>query len=221
MAAAQGKTNWFAIGISIAVVVVLVALGGVVVWLNNRANDPGAAPKGEIVNSDSGAISFGEGEDTVAVYVDFMCPICNQFEQSYGEQLRTAAEDGRITLEYHPISILDRFSQGTDYSSRSAGAVFCVAEKAPSKTLDYIDTLFQNQPAENTAGLTDEQLAQYATEVGADAAADCITEGTYEKFGVAQAEKHEIQGTPTVEINGERLDLQNQDDFKKFTDLIS
>ncbi|WP_309065508.1 DsbA family protein [Microbacterium sp.] len=220
MAHAQGKTNWFAIVISAVVVVVLVALGAIVIWLNNQATDAGPAPSGDIVNAETGAISFGEGEDTVAVFIDFMCPICNQFEQSYGQQLRAAAENGDITIEYHPIAILDRFSQGTDYSSRAAGAMFCVAEEAPDKALDYMDALFENQPAENTPGLTDEQLAQYATEVGAEGAADCITEGTYKKYGVAQADAHEIAGTPTVEINGERLDLQKQTDFKKFTDLL-
>ncbi len=220
MAHAQSKPNWFAIVISAIVVVVLVVLGVVVVWLNNQATSAGPAPENEIVNSETGAISFGEGEDTVATYIDFMCPACNAFEQSYGEQLRTAAEEDRITLEIHPIAILDHRSQGTDYSSRAAGAMYCVAEEAPETALDYMQTLFANQPAEGSSGLTDEQLAQHAGEVGADAAADCITEGTYKKYGVAQAKAHEIRGTPTVDLNGERLDMQNQADFKKFADLL-
>jgi len=220
MAAAARKNNWFAIGISIAVVVVLVALGTVVVLLNNQANDAGPAPKGEIINSETGALSFGEGPDKVAVYVDFMCPICNDFEQQYGEALKSAAEEGKITLEYHPISILDRFSQGTEYSSRSAGAVFCVAEEAPDKTLEYMETLFANQPSENSQGLSDEQLAEYAGQVGAEGAASCITDGTYAKMGVAQAKKHEIAGTPTVEVNDKRLDLQ-KGELQEMLDVIS
>lgn len=208
MAHAQSKPNWFAIGISVAVVVVLIALGAVVVLLNNKATDAGPAPKGDITNSETGALSFGDGDDTVAVYIDFMCPICNQFEQQYGAELAKAAEDGKITLEYHPIEILDHLSQGTDYSSRAAGAAFCVAEEAPDKTLDYITTLFENQPAENSTGLSDEQLASYAKEVGADGATSCITDGTYRKWGTAQTQKNDITGTPTIEINGKRLDLQ-------------
>jgi len=220
MAAAARKNNWFAIGISIAVVVVLVALGAVVVYLNNQATDAGPAPKGEIINAETGALSFGDGKDTVAVFVDFMCPICNDFEQQYGEALKTAADEGKITLEYHPIAILDRYSQGTEYSSRSAGAVFCVAEKAPDKTLEYMETLFANQPSENTSGLTDEQLAEYAKQVGAEDAASCITDGTYAKWGVAQAKQHEIAGTPTVEVNGKRLDLQ-KGELQQMLDVIS
>ncbi|WP_017201570.1 DsbA family protein [Microbacterium algeriense] len=222
MAAAKSNTNWFAIGVSIAVVVVLVAIGGLVVFLNNQATSPGATPKAnDTFNSETGAITFGDGEDTVAVFVDFQCPICNSFEQQFGAQLEAAAADGRITLEYHPIAILDRFSQGTEYSSRSAGAAVCVAESNPDLYLDYAKVLFENQPEENSSGLTTDQLADFATQVGADDAVSCITDETYRKFGVAQAKQHEIGGTPTIDINGERLNLQDQADMKKFTDLIS
>ena len=222
MAAAKSNTNWFAIGVSIAVVVVLVAIGGLVVFLNNQATSPGATPKAnDQFNSETGAISFGDGEDTVAVFVDFQCPVCKTFEDQFGPQLEAAAADGRITLEYHPIAILDRFSQGTEYSSRSAGAAVCVAESHPDLYLDFAKVLFENQPDENTTGLTNDQLAGFATQVGADDAASCITDETYRKFGAAQAKSHEISGTPTVEINGTRLNLQDQADLKKLTDLIS
>lgn len=208
MAAAKSNTNWFAIGVSIAVVVVLVAIGGLVVFLNNQATAPGVAPKSDIINEETGAISFGDGEDEVDTFVDFMCPICGDFEKQYGEQLQAAAADGKITLNLHPISILDRYSQNTQFSTRAAAAVYCVAEKAPEAALDYFNLLFENQPAENTAGLTDDELAAFAEQAGGGAAADCITDGTYMDFVGDQTRNHEIQGTPTIEVNGKRLDLQ-------------
>ncbi|UGS26430.1 DsbA family protein [Microbacterium resistens] len=221
MAAAKSSTNWFAIGISIAVVVVLVALGGVVVWLNNQATDAGPAPKSsDTFNAETGAVSFGDGKDTVDVFVDFQCPACNAFEGQYGETLETAAADGKITLNYHPIAILDRYSMGTEYSSRSAAAAVCVLESNEDKYLDFAKILFENQPAENTTGLTNEQLAEFATQAGADKAATCITDEKYKKYGSAQAKKHNIGSTPTVDINGERLNLQDPTDMKRFTDLI-
>lgn len=149
-----------------------------------------------------------------------MCPICNQFEQQYGEAMQKAAADGKITLEYHPIEILDFRSQGSAYSSRAAGAMFCVAEEAPEKAIDFMNAMFQNQPDEGTAGLTDDQISEIAKGAGAEAAASCIEDGTYKKWGTAQAQQHEIKGTPTVEINGKRLDMSNNADFQKFTDLI-
>jgi len=213
-AAAKSNTNWFAIGISAAVVVVLVALVAVVVVLNNQASAPGVAPQSAIINDENGAVTFGTGEDEVDTFVDFMCPACNAFEQQYGAQLQEAAANNDITLNIHPISILDRLSQNTEYSTRAAAASYCVAEKAPDSYLEFFNLLFEQQPAENTAGLSDDELASLADQVGAGDAAECIADGTYMDFVGDQTNAHDIQGTPTIEINGERLDLQAGDATK-------
>ncbi|WP_460800022.1 DsbA family protein [Microbacterium sp. GXF0217] len=225
MAAAQGKTNWFAIWISAAVVVVLVVLGGVVVFLNNQATAPGEAPEtAGIVNGETGAIAFGEGETTIDTYVDFMCPICGQFEDAYGAALQDAAANDTITLNIHPISILDNASQGTEYSSRAASAMYCVAAEAPDAALDFFNLLFENQPEENTTGLTDEELSALAEQAGAGAAADCIADGTYMTFAQDQVEQTPPDpatgrvGTPTVAIDGERID--NADIATRFAEIL-
>ena len=212
MAAAKSNTNWFVIGVSAAVVVVLAVLATVVVLLNNQATDPGTAPESEIVNSETGAISFGDGEETIDTYIDFMCPVCGQFEDAYGEQLQAAAADGTITLNIHPISILDRASQNTQFSTRAANSMYCVATEAPDVALDYFNLLFANQPEENTPGLTDEQMIELANQAGADSAAECITDGTYSRFVTSRTAETPADpatgnfGTPTVTINGDRID---------------
>ncbi|GAB3595160.1 DsbA family protein [Microbacterium tumbae] len=219
MAAAQSRPNWFVIGVSTAVVVVLVAIAGLVVFLNNQATAPGTAPESSaLIDQESGAISFGEGETTIDTYVDFMCPICGQFEDAYGETLQTAASNDEITLNIHPISILNRYSTTGEYSSLSAGSMYCVAEAAPDAALDYFNLLFANQPEENTAGLTADELAALAEQAGASAAADCIADGSYMQFTEDQADAHEIGGTPTVEIDGERID--NGDIPTRFAEIF-
>ncbi|MGO2748248.1 DsbA family protein [Microbacterium sp.] len=218
-AAAKSNTNWFAVGISIAVVVVLVALGALVVFLNSQATAPGVAPQSAIINEDNGAVTFGTGEDEVDTFVDFMCPGCNAFEQQYGTQLQEAAANNDITLNIHPISILDRLSQNTEYSTRAASAAYCVAAEAPDSFLTFFNALFENQPAENSTGLTDEDLTALAEQSGAGAAAGCIADGTYKDFVAEQTDAHKIQGTPTIDINGERLDLQ-AGDATKIDDIL-
>jgi len=217
-AAAKSNTNWFAIGISAAVVVVLVALGGLVVFLNNQATSPGTAPESAIVNEETGAITFGTGDTEIDTFVDFMCPICGDFEDTYGAALQDAAANDDITLNLHPISILDRYSQNTEFSTRAAASVYCVAAEAPDSALDYFNLLFENQPAENTAGLTDDELTAFADQVGAGAAADCIADGTYKRYVTSQTNQHEIQGTPTVEIDGERI--ENSEIGTRFADIL-
>ncbi len=68
--------------------------------------------------------------------------------------------------------------------------------------------LFANQPEENSAGLTDDELAALAEQAGGGAAADCIADWHVHGLRRRQTQAHEIAGTPTIEVNGKRLDLQ-------------
>ncbi len=207
----QAGTNWFAVVIATIAVAAIVGVGALVVVLNNRATGPGVAPEGAIINSETGAISFGSGADTIAVYVDFMCPACGSFEERYGEELKKAAEENRITWQLHPIAIQDNLSQGTDYSSRAGSAMYCVASHAPEAAMDFQLAMFVNQPAQQTPGLSDSQITTIANAVGAGVAADCIADGTYKRF-VRDRTPHTPPDpsinrivTPTVVVNGERI----------------
>lgn len=214
MATAVRKTNWFAIGVTIAVVVVVVAVGALVLWMNNASASPSQTPQGASINTDTGAIAVGSGPNTLDTYIDFMCPVCNQFEQVYGDALAEQVDAGTLTLNIHPISILDSRSQGTAFSSRAAGAMYCVAESDPDHAVAFMRAMYQNQPTENTAGLTDDEIVQIATSAGvtdADAVGDCITEGTFMKYAQSMTDKTPIQAgqngiaTPTLVLNGETI----------------
>lgn len=215
MAAGARKVNWFAIWVSVAVVVVLIVVGAIVWAGNSAATSPGEPPKTSAVNVETGAISVGEGPDTVDTYLDFMCPVCAQFEQAYGPTLEQLVTDGEITLNIHPISILDRASQGTEYSTRAANAAYCVAEDDSENVLPFVRAMFENQPTEGGAGLDDAQIVSIAQGVGAgESVAGCIESGEYERFVSAMTEKTPSQpgatgiATPTIAINGEVLSNQ-------------
>jgi protein-disulfide isomerase len=214
MATATRKVNWFAIWVSVAVVVALVATAAIVVWSNGRSDDPGPAPQAAIINQETGAIEVGEGEQTLDTYIDFMCPVCNQFEQAYGEPIQELVEDGTVTLNIHPIAILDRYSQGTEYSTRAANAMYCVAETAPEASVAYMQALYANQPAEGTTGLTDAQLIEVAGSVGAEGIDACVNEQRYSGFVGSMTERTPVQpgqsgiATPTLAVNGEVISNQ-------------
>lgn len=211
MATAVRKTNWFAIWVSIAVVVLLVAVAGLVVWMNNTATapDPVVTPDAAIINQETGAITVGDGAGTMDTYIDFMCPVCNQFEQSYGSAIQGLVDDGTITLNIHPISILDRASQGTEFSTRAASAMYCVAAADGTAAVPFMQAMFANQPAEGSEGLTDEQILQIASGVGVTGIDSCVNDGTYKGYVTAMTEKTPVApgaqgiGTPTIAINGE------------------
>ncbi|GAA4777493.1 DsbA family protein [Microbacterium gilvum] len=213
MASPGKKTNWFAIIISIVVVVAVVGVGALVVTMNNAASAPAAAPADGVVNEDTGGISLGEGADVIEEYVDFMCPYCGQYWDGYSEYVSEKVSSGDATLVIHPISILDNASMGTQYSTRAASAAYCVAESNPEAFYPYVDKLFANQPAESTEGLTDDQLADYASQVGAGDAASCIADGEYMDYVTEKTQDTPIAegatgiSTPTIVVNGEMVSL--------------
>jgi protein-disulfide isomerase len=208
MAANERKTNWFAIWISVVVVVVLIGVGVVVAVVNNQATAPGSAPQASNIDAKTGAIAVGDGSDSLATYIDFMCPVCGNFEKTYGSSIQGLVDDGSITLDIHPISILDRASQGTQYSTRAANAMYCVAVADADASLPFLQAMFANQPAESTPGLTDEQILGIAAGVGVTGIDSCVNDGTYSKYVTTMTAETPIQpgaqgiGTPTIAVNG-------------------
>jgi protein-disulfide isomerase len=213
MAAEARKTNWFAIWVSVAVIAVLVVVGGVVVWMNNSASAPApvVTPDAAVIDAETGAIVVGDGANTLDTYIDFMCPVCNQFEQVYGEAITGLVEDGTITHNIHPISILDRLSQGTEYSTRAANAMYCVAAADGTAAVPFMQAMFANQPAEGSTGLTNEQILEIASISGVTGIDACVNDGEYAGFVTAMTEKTPVApgasgiGTPTIAVNGETI----------------
>lgn len=209
----QSKVNWFAIWISAGVVVALLAVAGLVVWMNSAGDDPGTAPEASNIDASTGAIFVGDGEAELATYVDFMCPICGQFEEIYGETIQSLVDDGTVTLAIHPISILDRFSQGTDFSTRSANAAYCVAVADENASLPFLQAMFANQPEEGTTGLTNDEMLSIASSVGVGGIDACVNDGTYEDYVTSITQETPVMpgqsgiGTPTVTLNGEFVSL--------------
>ena len=211
--AQQRKVNWFAIWISIGVVVALVVVAFFVILGNNQSTAPGEAPEASNINAETGAIAVGDGPDELATYVDFMCPVCGQFEQLYGPTIEELVDDGSITLNLHPISILDRASQGTEFSTRSANAMYCVAVADADAVMPFNNAMYENQPEEGSTGLTDEQILEIASGVGVSGIDDCVNDGRYSKYVADITEKTPVKpgnagiGTPTVMLNGEFVEL--------------
>lgn len=210
--------------IAIGAAAVLLLFGGIVYFIIQQS----AIPSLEDAHSPQGADLTGGiliGQDglpggeapadapRVDVYEDFMCPICAQFEDINKEDLDALREAGEIQMYVHPISILDRYSQGSKYSTRSANAAATVADAAPEHFLEFVELMYQNQPAEGTTGLSDDEIEEIAIEAGvpADVAAT-LDEGEFTKWVIAasdQSSKDGVPGTPAVMVD--RVMLQQQD----------
>lgn len=170
-----------AVGVLAVVVTLILSQGKEVAAGAAYTGDPVAITDVEAPTTalESGGIPVGAegvaGEEpaddavVVDVYLDFMCPFCAQFEESNEPELAALRASGDVTVVYHPTSILDRLSQGTEYSTRAAVAAAVVADEAPEQFLDFTAELFANQPAENSEGLSDEEIAQIGRDAGVPA----------------------------------------------------
>lgn len=214
MAAAVRRVNWLAIWLTIGVVVVVVGVGTLAVWMNRQALALAESPASAAVNQETGAIVFGDGPNELTEYVDFMCPVCHRYHDSYGSEVAALVEEGRVTLNLHPISILDGRSQGTQYSTRSAGALYCVAEDNADAAYSFMDALFKNAPSEGSGGLDDDELLRLAQDAGASADVEsCIAGGEYMDFVTARTQETPVMpgnsgiATPTVLLNDEFVNL--------------
>jgi len=175
----------------------------------------------------------------IRIYVDYLCPICGGFEAANAEQITKLVGEGAATLEIHPVAILDRLSMGTKYSTRAANSAACVANFSPNNFYDYSALLFKNQPAENTAGLTDDELISLAKEAGVSRVSDvtsCIQDQTFKNWVAGATGRFNSnpipnvlsqpaqKGTPTVYVNGElytaQLDSNGNFDPQEFAAFL-
>jgi len=115
------------------------------------------------------------------------------------------ADNGTRFLVAEPF--LDEQSSGTEYSTRSANAFAGVADAAPDRVWDFHTALYEQQPAEGSQGLSDEQIAKIAADAGVPAdVVDGFTDDTFRPWVASvtrEAFDSGVQGTPTVKIDGE------------------
>ncbi|SKA79750.1 Protein-disulfide isomerase [Agreia bicolorata] len=163
---------------------------------------------------DEGFVQIGSGTKTVDLYVDPMCPYCKLFEETSGPMLFAEAANGTATLRVHPLAILNRLSNGSMYSTRAAAILTAIAAEQPEKTQPFLVALYQNQPAEETVGITDNDLIAIAKTVGFEGTLTQEHLAPYRAWvdqHTAQAtagplpttrEVFAVQQVPTVIVNG-------------------
>jgi protein-disulfide isomerase len=207
--AAERRRRFLVVG---AVVAVLLVIGGLTWVAISRDDTTGKAVEqsGTPGNTDGYAVVVGQDDAPVTMkfYEDPQCPICQQFEAAVGEQVESAIAEGKVKVEYHVVSFLDDASEN-EYSSRAANALYVVADAAgPEAFATYHQLLYENQPAEGTAGPDDDQLVEWAVEAGADedAVREPIEDKIYEQWitnATDQMSQDGVTGTPGVFVDGQ------------------
>ncbi|HYH73599.1 MAG TPA: thioredoxin domain-containing protein [Nocardioides sp.] len=204
---------------TVVVVVAIIAVVGGVVWSQSQKEAatgtstavPAGASMGKGYPAFAG-VTAAAGAPTVDLYEDFQCPVCGQFEAALGSTFQDLASQGKVKLNYHVLNFLDD-KTGAKNSTPAANGAFCAA--ADGKFQEFHDAAFADQVAEGE-DVTDDKLAAWAGTAGITGDAlttwqKCVADGTYTRYVTSVNEAAfkvpGFQGTPTVMINGEMVDL--------------
>lgn len=160
---------------------------------------------------------LGKKDASVVVveFGDFQCPYCKDIYPTLREISVKYQDQVKFIFRDFPLS------QIHDRAQAAAEAAGCAFAQSNDKFWAYHDKLFQNQD-----NLTDEDLKNYAVQVGLDEKkfSECFTSGERkaeinEDFldGAAQG----VTGTPTLFFNGRKVQgVIPKDKFEKALDLF-
>jgi protein-disulfide isomerase len=168
----------------------------------------------------------------IRVYVDYLSTEAREFQVANAEQLSKWVDEDAAKLTYYPVAMLTSKSNGTKYSLRAAGASACVATHASDRFFAFNHELLTNQPAVDSEGYSDQQLADMAQGAGVSDVAtvrSCIEDETYTGWAKAATDRA-IKGLPdtkglalttlpTVLVNGTPY-VGHMDDPKEFAQFV-
>jgi protein-disulfide isomerase len=208
------KRNRTPVIVVAVVLVVAVVVGGAVLIARALGND---VEPTYTATADGAVVTAGTGPVVIDIYEDYICPSCERFEQRYGNEITSALNEGKLTARFHTIAILDEQSNPAGYSTRAGNAALCAAPAGIFPR--YHKKLFAEQPAEGSAGLSNDQLIAFGTELGAQGDfAACVQGSTHADAMAAETKKATSDtalqtdgkfGTPTVAVAGKKIDLND------------
>lgn len=175
-------------------------------------------------NTINGLPILGNGQDP-------LCPGCGAVEREIGNAVKYWVKTGKIVYKQYPIAILNRLSNGSNYSTRVSAAFYRMAEVAPEHYLDFVEIMYDEsvQPKESSfQDIPDEKIAEYAEKAGATKEqAQQVVDGKYKDYVDANTDnlsndeslfRTSSDGTksfmtPLVLINGAVVNDFGADDF--------
>ena len=150
---------------------------------------------------------------TLDLWVDFQCPACASFEESFGDQMAQMTQDNEVRLVVHVLSFLDS-NLGNDSSNRAANAAFCAPTRTPSCRTTRPSSRGSRSVRARATPMA--RLTEFAGKAGLTGAAlntwqqcyEARAHNQYVESVQTQSAKDGINGTPTLKLNGQPLELQ-------------
>ncbi len=203
--------------IAVAAVVTIALVVGVFL-LVNRFNDSQAASAPPSANANQSGMKVWSGNakpnaPVVALFLDYQCPACANFERNFGSSLEGLAKSGDIQLEYRTMTFLDT-NLRNDSSTRAANAAVCA--DVAGHYAEYHNAVFAHQPSQEGNGYTNDNLTKdFTAQAGITGEAldqfnSCYANKRFSSFVNKvddEAGRSGVTGTPSIQVNGKTLDM--------------
>lgn len=207
----QRTVRTIVIAVITVIVLAVVSVAGLFIYRSLQPEGPVTMPEG--MEQDQPYLELGAPADSdapvVQIHLDFMCPHCGTFEEINAADISTMVENEEATVQVVPRRFMDSSSSSGDFSSRAANALTAVYADDPANTLAFQELVFANQPAQGSAGPSDDELWAFAEEVGAsEQVRTDIEDRTYQPWVRQVSDPYGEEnggGTPYVEIDGEEV----------------
>jgi protein-disulfide isomerase len=150
----------------------------------------------------------------IRVYVDYLSPGSRDFQLANAQQLSTWVDQDAATLTYYPVAMLTSKSNGTKYSLRAASSAACVATHSPDTFFAFTHALLEKQPALDSDGFSDKELADLAIASGSSSpkiVRACIEDEDFAAWAKSATDRalEGISGTDGVTLTGAPMILVN------------
>ena len=206
-------------------VVIALALVGIIVYSQFQPDPatPSVAADGELSYDGQPVLGDADAPVTIAVFEDFKCPACAFFEESAFPQIeRELVDTGEAKVVFFNYPFL-----GPD-STTAAIASECAYSQSESAFWEYKTILYRSQGPESQQWATPSRLTElaetYVPDLDSEALRSCIEERTFEDEVAAEREMGTaagVQGTPSVFVNGEKVESPRVVTFEDIQTAIS
>jgi protein-disulfide isomerase len=148
---------------------------------------------------------------TIVEFSDFQCPYCSRLQPTLRDVLKAYPKEVKLVYKHFPLS----FHKQAKNASKAAEAA-----REQGKFWEMHDVIY-----ENFNKLTDKSFDEFAIKLGLDMEkfkADYAST-KYDKMiqdDINLARKAGVTGTPSLFMNGKRMQRRSLDDFKQSIDKI-
>jgi protein-disulfide isomerase len=181
------------------------------IWFRNAApaNTTSTTPAESVAFSLEGQPALGDPNAPVkvALFEDFKCPACKNFEELVWPKLeKDYISTGKVQAHFIYFQIIN--------GSTDAGiAGECAYDQSEKLFWEYKTILYRSQGDESTNWATPERLVEIAKEFVPDLDAEALKTCIDEKRFADRVQKDRdmgitagVQGTPSIFINGQKLE---------------